>query len=338
MNRVKLINALTACTKIKKSNQQELLNCVAISDKAVEFTNLRESIKVEIDIGCGEFCVELGALLNSLKAVRANDVYLTHEGSTLEISHTDGTFKLATHDRDEYPFLDWHESFEAMFDLNLEHLKQVRHAQAVDSMREALCGVYVLDDGAVATDGRRLAIAGTAKGKEGLTIPTDAVNAIVGVLDGDVAGLKNKGSIILRGTANDLPVVLTSTLITSEYPNYKNVIPSYSETSATINASDLKYALSATSPAVDNDISAIDLIVEKDSFKVHAEAVGRASDAHFKCESNQDLNIRLNARYLKNAIANCGDSIKLSYDGINDPVVVKGDDYLEVVMPMRTLN
>ena len=342
MNRIELISALTACDKIyKKQNNQTILECVAVSDKAVEFTNLQQSVKVDIDIGCGEFCVKLKPLLNSLKAVRSEQVELSCNSSLLTISHSDGTFKLATLDRDEYPFANFKESATETLVADISNIIKVRHAQASESMNIKLCAVYLSEGKAIATDGRRLAVAGIGNdSKVSSLIPSDGVSAIVSILgDSKLDCLVIPGQQLRLKGLNDhsLPVTVLTKLVEGQYPNYKQVIPADLESEATLDAKDLKYALSAVSPALDDSSPAVRLELAHEKCKFHGESENNVSDVSVSCKSTGELKITINAKYLRDAIQHCGDYVNIKFSGADNPIMVECGDYIEIIMPIRAL-
>lgn len=136
-------------------------------------------------------------------------------------------------------------------------------------------------------------------------------------------------------------VELISRLINGHYPDYKQIIPSKSQTNILVERSELIRAVKAAALFSKAGINDITLIFSKSKLLVSSfSGTSGESQVELECEVNGDDNeVTINYRYLLDGLNNIeGSFVRLSVLNNMTPCVVrpeKDDSYLYIVMPIR---
>ncbi len=136
-------------------------------------------------------------------------------------------------------------------------------------------------------------------------------------------------------------VELISRLINGHYPDYKQIIPSKSQTNILVERGELIRAVKAAALFSKAGINDITLIFSKSKLLVSSfSGTSGESQVELECEVNGDDNeVTINYRYLLDGLNNIeGSFVRLSVLNNMTPCVVrpeKDDSYLYIVMPIR---
>lgn len=136
-------------------------------------------------------------------------------------------------------------------------------------------------------------------------------------------------------------VELISRLINGHYPEYKQIIPSKSQTNILVERGELIRAVKAAALFSKTGINDITLIFSKSKMLVSSfSGSSGESQVELNCEVNGDENeVTINYRYLLDGLNNIdGSLVRLSVLNNMTPCVVrpeKDDSYLYIVMPIR---
>ena len=233
-------------------------------------------------------------------------------------------------------------------------LAQVVVAASADEARPVLAGVYMyIEDEAlliVATDSYRLAEkrVGLPQGapKEfSVLVPARTMQELVKLLgdaEGDVEVYVDENQVMFR--IADVEVV--SRLIEGQFPPYRRIIPESAETSFDIATAELARITKVASLFARESAGSIRLEIKAEGevsvVSNDSEVGGNKSSA--ECEVNGvDGEISLNARYLTDALAVVkSPMVTVAISGKLSPCVISpagenaADDYLHIVMPLRT--
>lgn len=201
----------------------------------------------------------------------------------------------------------------------------------------------------VATDSYRLAEKRIKTENESedikIIIPSKTIQELLRILNNNDQEENNKINI----SFSDNQVLfsfnstnLISRLISGNYPDYKQIIPTNKKTKALINKNELLRAVKAASIFSKNGINDIFLQVKKNqviisSFSSSSGESNIKIDASISGEENNEITI--NFKYLVDGLNNIdSEFIELFILNDNSPCLIKKeneDDYLYIVMPIR---
>jgi DNA polymerase-3 subunit beta len=283
----------------------------------------------------------------------SNRVRITSGGASFNINGlgTDGFPPLTT-------FANQHEFTIPAVDV-LGILRKVYYAQSTDENRYVLNGVFFSFEGGrltgVATDGRRLAIAGTEvpaalEQVSGFILPAKTVAEVQHLLAdaGDVRISFNERQVSFISTITDDKskstglvenIHLVSKIVEGNYPNYKQVIPK--EVVHRIEIERLLFIEAIRRAAiVTNDKSgSVKVLVDNNLVTVSSESseMGEASESIAIKYDGPAVKIAFNPGFILSPLnALTDDNIFLEFKDDMSPGVVKNTgDFLCVVMPQR---
>lgn len=227
-------------------------------------------------------------------------------------------------------------------------LQQVVFAASSTDSRPVLSGVFFHSgDGSfyiAATDSSRLAektIAAKVPNIE-LLVPASAMNDLLRTLDDNVETIK-----IVKDEQQALfsfgDVELVTRLIDSSYPNYKPLIPTKAENSATLRRSELLNIVKVSSLFARETAGSITIELSEEKQNVEIKSLASQlgeNDAKVAAKVIGTGSITLNSRFLIDGInAFNGENIVFSFNGKVEPVLLKdpkADDYVHVIMPLKS--
>jgi len=233
-------------------------------------------------------------------------------------------------------------------------LAQVVVAASADEARPVLAGVYMyIEDEAlfiVATDSYRLAekrleLPEGAPAAFSVLVPARTMQELVKLLgdsEGDVEVYVDDNQVMFR--TGDVEVV--SRLIEGQFPPYRKIIPESADTSFDIETAELAKITKVASLFARESAGSVRLEIKSEGevsvVSNDSEVGGNKSSA--ECEVNgEDGEISLNARYLTDALAAMkSPMVTVAISGKLSPCVISPagedatDDYLHIVMPLRT--
>ena len=226
-------------------------------------------------------------------------------------------------------------------------LQQVVVAASTDDTRPVLTAVYFHthkgDLYVVATDSYRLAERKVIALKEevSLLIPASAVQ--------DLLRIMGDGDQLVQVTHDDQQVLfsigdveLVTRLIDGTYPDYRKLIPSSFQTTATLPRTELQNITKVSSLFARESAGSVTIHVSEDDKQVSIQSVASQlgeNTATASAEVQGDGSITLNSRYILDALTVIGDeSVTIGFNGKLEPCVLKGTekDYLHVVMPLKS--
>lgn len=229
-------------------------------------------------------------------------------------------------------------------------LATVAFAVSDDTTRHALNGVYLSGDGiAVATDGRRLASfrygAEPCQSLDGVILPSSAVTSIVEMLDRQklVKVATGGGGIVFRGEGEEF----FTKLIDANYPNYRQVIPSFNHpVSLRVARHAIRHALEWCKVMQNGSDTTVKLSAEGSEITVSVTApdVGEVEErVSLLAPIHGNIRVALNIRYLMGMVArDGGDEFILTTEIVRDGAVMGAlivsevnEDFLGILMPMR---
>jgi len=208
----------------------------------------------------------------------------------------------------------------------------------------------------VATDSYRLAekqikIKSNIEESKNIIIPAKTLQEVIRVL----SNLKDGGDIEEGGDEinfyiSDNQVLfevksteIVSRLIEGPYPDYKQIIPSNSQTTIIVNRSELLRAVKASSLFSKTGINDINLdFPQGKNVVVVSSASGQTGESIIEIEANtmgKDNSMVVNFQYLLDGLNNISEeNIKIEIIDNNTPCVLKpekGDGYLYIIMPIK---
>lgn len=280
------------------------------------------------------------------KMAKGSLITITAENGRTTVSNGKASFDLATLDVADFPEIA-NDTYQATFTAGARDLKRLfdmsAFCMATEELRYYLNGVYLHPIGgsvrAVSTDGHRLAQIDSEVAAEfpGVIVPRKTVAELRKLLDiGDVevSASETKIRFDLGHTQ------ITSKVIDGTFPDYTRVIPTADNHIVTADAKEMKQASDLVAVVSGERTKAVKLTVEGDTCTLQVRADGDVAEEAVKVQATGgDASVGFNARYLADALQQCGDSkVTLTFgDGMSAVKLESSDDdkALFVVMPTR---
>ncbi len=204
-----------------------------------------------------------------------------------------------------------------------------------------------------ATDSYRLAeseievVNHGAKDDSKVIVPAKTAAEVLRILNGiDMSALESETDVKIYISDNQIlftvdAVDLISRLINGHYPDYKQIIPTQSQTDVLVERSELARAVKASALFSKMGINDVTLKFSKDKVIVSAFS-GASGESRAEVDANVtggENEITINYRYLIDGLNNIGgDLVRISILNSNTPCVLraeKEDGYLYIIMPIR---
>lgn len=259
------------------------------------------------------------------------------------------SFKIMGLPKEEFPQLPNLKDNESVV-LNQKQLKKMfkmtSFAISHDETRYVLNGILmVIKPGyirAVATDGRRLAVAEQKMQlpktlERRIILPTKAVSELEKILgdDGDVKVLFGENQICFE-VGN---IRLVSRLIEGDFPNYEQVIPKEAKDKIVVGRNEFLAAIKRVALFTNPDSLAVKIEISKDRMMLSKSApyLGEAQVEIGVEYKGKDISIGFNPVYLIDLLKNLEElSIPLEISDTDKPGVIRmGSEYVYVVLPMQ---
>jgi DNA polymerase-3 subunit beta len=359
------IEVLTAALKIagavvNKRHKTPILQCVSLSAWQITGTDCDTFISVPLDdTGTDVFhpvCVNLADILARVSALpKSTEITLTSEPGIdkLIIQHDGNISKLNVLSTVDYPIPRSVDTLEDTLALNMpadtlrtmmSHvIKAMSQQDVVRYYLNGMCfnvhrGYFNL----IATDGHRLhrvssRQVGLADYPDSI-MPGDAVTALYKMLpkkDSDIVEL----NIYKTAMHFKLPdgSTVQSRLIEGRFPDYERVIPARKDRDRTLTTdrAGLLAVLKRLKPAVKESFYGVRINCAKDTVTL-GTASGDITESMPATWEGEPLKMGVNINYLIDALESAtGDDVALRMLTANDSVLIDGDDFQLVVMPMR---
>ena len=359
----KLTSAVAQAEKIAGKNLTlPVLSCVLVeatkNSISIKSTNLDLGIEITIPAKTqteGKVAIP-GNILSSFlnNSPYENNITLeTTETGVLKITTPKTSTAIKSIPADDFPSIPEvsdEQSFKIKATDFVRGLKSVWYSSSVSSIKPELSSILVrCDDDTLicaATDSFRLAEKRiklkNQKPFENILIPFKNVQEIIKVLDA-----AKDGEVLLCVTKNQISisydgVYLTSRVIDGVFPDYHQIIPKENQTEAIVLKDDLIQAFKIANIFSDK-FNQINLKAEpsKKNFEIKTsnadlgESVNKV-DANL---SGEDVAVNFNHKYVTDCFSTLsGDSVSLSFNGLNKPLVIRGvgdSSFLYLVMPMN---
>ena len=255
---------------------------------------------------------------------------------------------------DDFPELPTiNESSSIQYSIKIEDFKKAVSQTIItassDSTRPVLTGVYWHSHNnqlyLAATDGYRLSerrLVGT-KSEVSVIIPTQTLQEVLRNITED----SNEVDILfdetqVRFRINDAEII--SRLIDGNFPDYRQLVPASSETTATLNKTDFVRITKIAGLFARESGGSITLTADKakKSLSVHSIASQLGENtSEADAEVTSDGQITLNSRYLSEALSVIdGENVEFSFSGKIAPCILKSTepntDYYHIIMPLKS--
>jgi len=255
---------------------------------------------------------------------------------------------------DDFPELPTiNETSSIQYSIKIEDFKQAVSQTIIttsnDSTRPVLTGVYWNShEGQLylaATDGYRLSERRLVETKSEVSaiIPTQTLSEVLR----NITDESNEIDILfdetqVRFRINDAEII--SRLIDGNFPNYRQLIPTSSETTITINKADFIRVTKIAGLFARESGGSVTLTAdkEKNNLAVHsiASQFGE-NNSEASAKVTADGQITLNSRYLSEALSVVeGDEVEFSFSGKIAPCILRSTkpdtDYYHIIMPLKS--
>lgn len=331
---------------------QNILLTVSSDGIELRSTDLEQTLQVKLegkDLEVGSLTVPAKLITDYLQNNPDEVVTLSSDDTTLIVKSKNSSTKIKGMAAEEYPTIP---SIKPDNDVILDFLplsaaiNKTLFASATDETRPILTGLlFRFSDKRlilVGTDGYRLAKAVIGI-KSQLTadyvIPRRTLQELIRLSSEKEIRLAFAGTqmqIITDGT------VLTSRLIEGNFPTFENIIPKKENFDIKLNAGLLNQNLKLASLFSRDSAFSTRLEIEGKKLVVTAISplVGETkNEILLEEEGAEKFSVSINAQYLIDALTVIGGDIKIGFIDQDSPVVVKplkGEDYLYLVMPLRS--
>lgn len=221
-------------------------------------------------------------------------------------------------------------------------LRRVAYATSTDESRYILNGIRLEEaDGkliAIATDGKRLALADVCESESGMVgviLPNKAVSAILKMIDAtDVVSIRFGDSFVDFETGR---VSLSTKLIEGAYPNWRQVMPSGEGDKITIDREALLSASRRVSLLVNEKSNALGFAVTHGQVELSAQSpdVGESRES-VECVGDVEEKTAVNPLFLNQCLAALpSEKVEMAFRGEGQPVTILDAGFQYVLMPMR---
>lgn len=204
-----------------------------------------------------------------------------------------------------------------------------------------------------ATDSYRLAeseikaVNNGAKNDIKVIVPSKTAQEFLRILNSiDINSLETEADVKIYIAENQIlftvdSIDLISRLINGHYPDYKQIIPTQSQTNVLVERTELMRAVKASALFSKTGINDVTLKFTKNKIVVSAFS-GASGESQAEIDANisgGDNEITVNYRYLVDGLNNIsGDLVKIEILNSNTPCVLKAEKdggYLYIIMPIR---
>lgn len=228
-------------------------------------------------------------------------------------------------------------------------LRSVIYAAAIGSIKPELSSVSITHEGDhlifAATDSFRLAEKKIKIKKvphfKNILVPQKNALEIIKIFDRgeeEISISIEEHQMALRANGT----YVTSRIIEGTFPDYRQIIPKESSTSATVLKQDLINSLK-TSLIFSDSFNQLSISISPKGKKFEVESknstVGESVQSVEAVLDGEDININVNHRYFTDCLQSISaDSMVLSFSGQAKPIVIKGvgdQSFLYLVMPMN---
>ncbi|MBU0749895.1 DNA polymerase III subunit beta [Patescibacteria group bacterium] len=281
----------------------------------------------------------------------SGEITLEHTGDTVIVSSSTGRSTLKTLSYDDFPTLPYPDAPTTRFTISGAVLRAligtVGPCASPSMVRPELASVLLaLESGVlkcVATDSFRLcekkvSIPGNLPDFSLLIPAKNALDIVSTIPDEPIEMLIDEHQCAFSWKNG----LLTTRLVTANYPDYKQIIPKAFVSEAVVLKKDLESAIRRTAIFADSFQKVrigLDPAAKQVTLAARNSDVGESSEKIPASVTGESVELSFNHRYLQAPLsAITADSLTLSASGIGRPLVIKGSgdtSYLYLVMPMN---
>lgn len=343
----KVVNPILDCIKIVAKNNTLTLYA---TDLEISIT---KHIVADV-IQEGEALV-LGKLFNDyIRKIGDTQVELRLENNNLVIVFNENVAQIACLSSEEHPQLNLvkhNKSVKIEQSVLKKLINSTSFAVATDDSRPILKGCYfeIVDEDkltVVALDGYRIALSRTTIQKDDYIkaiVPSRSINEISKLLEENDEKINIYTDDKLMSLALG-DTVITTRLITGQYINYNNIIPTQFETEVIVNKVQLATALDRASifSRVDKN-NLVKLEIKENIMYIKSDYNNGGTDEKIEVTlKGKDIVIAFNAKFIIDCLnaVDC-EFIKLQMMTAISPTVItayNSNDYLYMVVPVRIVN
>jgi len=321
------------------------------------------SIRGKVE-GEGSFTVDSRVITDYVGLLPNKKIDIEKKDDNLIIECENYKTKIHGQSAEEYPpipVISKSNYYSAKIDEFKKALAQVVFAVSTSETRLELSGVFFNFNGEklilAATDSYRLAekevnVKNNSKNsQQNIIVPARTLQELIRIL----SGLKENSDIgegddEIKFYISDNQILFTiqsteliSRLIEGQYPDYKQIIPTNTKTSALINRADLIRAVKASSLFSKTSINDVNLDVPKNKNQVVISSTSdQTGESIINLEANtsgEDNGVVVNYKYLLDGLNNIeGESVKIEVVDNNTPCLLrpeKDKSYLYIIMPIK---
>lgn len=298
----------------------------------------------------GELCLPSKKLIQIIGNLPEEIINLEKQKNHVKISSGSSIFQLPIMNSEEYPKQPIVNGQEITIETeNLKTLiNSTKDSSSTDEGRYVLNSIMLhhQDDKliAVSTDGRRLcknAIEGIGNMEETI-VPFKSTIPILEILShGKEAKISHEKTSIFIKVEDEqgLTYSIYSKLIEGKYPNYRQVIPKTSNASIKISKEEFSKIILRSTLITSDKSPSVKLTFNQSSIDIDAKSTEYGNfNEPVTCQNGpeESFQMAINPKFLLSAIKNAPtDEITLEIkDGLS-PAIIKSENYLHVIMPLR---
>lgn len=321
-------------------------------------TNLEIGVEVDMSIQSDvvvDFLVKGGVLSSFINNLSNKDEKgeINIKGEDLTIKSNNSSIKIKSTPVDDFPIIPKIKDGKSVM-LNIEQfvfgVKSVIYSASLSDIKPEISSVYIYQDGQhlvfVATDSFRLAEKRVLIDKnteiEPIIIPFKNISEIIKIINEkngvmEVKTNKNQISLSMEG------LYITSRLIDSVFPDYRQIIPKEFKTKILIEKEDLIQGVKMVNIFSDK-LNKVKISINKNdnTFKIssHNNDVGDIeSEFVVKEIDGENIEIILNGRYLAEVLPVISkNEVRFNFSDLNKPLIIENnndDSFKYLVMPMN---
>ncbi len=357
----KLHLAVSKAEKIVGKNVNlPILSCLLLETKGnsliIRSTNLDLGLEVSIPVKVeeeGKVAVPAGVISNFLNNINEDrNIILETVENTLKIHTTTSEANIKTLSSDDFPTLPVVDS-EKTYKINSKDLtngiRSVIYSSSLSSVKPELSSVFLHTNEEsivfVATDSFRLAekVIKTRKNIDlnNVLIPFKNAADILKIIDNtdieiEISSTKNQISFVFNG------IYLVSRVIDGVFPDYKQILPKEEKTKVVLLKQDLINSLKVSNIFSDS-FNQMNISVRGGEKVIRVRTknnnIGETTNKIDANIEGEDIDVNFNYKYIIDCLSSISsDSVSLSFNGINKPLVLRGvsdKTFTYLVMPMN---
>lgn len=310
----------------------------------------------------GAFTIDSKMITDYVGLLPNKKIEVERKDNNLVVECENYKTKIHGQSADEYPpipVIDKDNYYSAKIDEFKKALTQVVFAVSTSETRLELSGVFFGFNSEklvlAATDSYRLAekevsIKNNSKNnQQNIIVPAKTLQELIRIL----SSLKEGGEVgddEIKFYISDNQILFTvqsteliSRLIEGQYPDYKQIIPTNTKTSAMINRMELVRAVKATSLFSKTSINDVNLDIPKEKNQVVISSTSdQAGESIVSLEAStngDDNGVVVNYKYLLDGLNNIdGENVKVEVVDNNTPCLLRSEkdkNYLYIIMPIK---